>query len=86
MLDTDRTAMSDRAARVGAAAGGVYELKIDFGPGYRVYYLQPTDELIHTAARRLSGYSTFYRVSVTSLSIRGHTVSRQVIAHSSCER
>jgi len=27
-------------------AGGVSELKIDFGPGYRVYYTERGDELI----------------------------------------
>ena len=27
-------------------AGGIAELKIDFGPGYRVYYTQRGDELI----------------------------------------
>lgn len=27
-------------------AGGIFELKIDFGPGYRVYYTERAGELI----------------------------------------
>lgn len=27
-------------------AGGVSELKVDYGPGYRVYYTQRGDELV----------------------------------------
>jgi putative addiction module killer protein len=29
-----------------ALRGGIYELKIDFGPGYRVYYTERRDTLI----------------------------------------
>ena len=44
-MRVDRLAHGNPGSHRGLG-GGVSELKIDFGPGYRVYYMERGDELI----------------------------------------
>ena len=60
-----RTRIEVRVVRMGQGnpgkarnlGGGLFEMKIDFGPGYRVYFMQRGSELVIPTVRRRQEFS-----------------------------